>query len=103
RRRRRPRRLKPRPATTTVEGDQPGLRFASRMKIPMWTVSRSGTKKPGIKSQGKVVMRAELGSAKIKRAGPGEEITPNPTAAIKSASPTTFQLHRIGRAFAGRR
>ncbi len=44
-------------------------------------------------------MMAELGSAKIKRSGPGEEITPNPTAAIKSTSPITFQIHKIGRAF----
>ncbi len=71
--------------------------------MPMWTVSNSGTKKPGIKSQGKVVIMAELGSVKIKRAGPGEEVAPKPTAAIKSASPMTLQLHRIGRAFASRR
>jgi len=42
---------------------------------------------------------AELGSAKIKRAGPGEEITPNPTAAIRSAVPMMFQILTIARAF----
>jgi hypothetical protein len=46
-------------------------------------------------------MMAELGSAKIRRAGPGEEITPNPTAAIKSANPMIFQVHKIGRALVG--
>src|SRR5947207_15776009 len=45
-------------------------------------------------------MMAELGSARIKRAGPGEDITPNPTAAIKSTIPMIFQIHTIGRAFA---
>jgi len=48
-------------------------------------------------------MMAELGSAKINRCGPGEEITPNPTALIKSAIPMTFQIHIIDRTFVGRR
>jgi hypothetical protein len=37
---------------------------------------------------------AELGSAKIKRTGPGDDVAPKATAAIKSVMPMTFQVHR---------
>src|SRR5947207_15199202 len=62
-----------------------------------------GTKKPGIKSHGTVVMIAELGSAKMRRCGPGDEITPNPTAAIRSNAPIAFQIHIASGALLGRR
>ena len=41
---------------------------------------------------------AELGPAKKSRAGPGEEVAPKPTAAIKSIVPIIFQIQMIGRA-----
>src|SRR5207249_244933 len=65
--------------------------------------NRSGTTKPGISSQGKVVIIAALGSVKIRRCGPGDERTPSATAAIRSIAPITFQIHKISRAQSGRR
>ncbi len=69
--------------------------------MPMWTAKSSGTRKPGIKSQGNVVMMAALGSPKNKRTGPGEEVAPKKTASIKSNAPTMFQIHKIGRELSG--
>jgi hypothetical protein len=54
--------------------------------------SKLGTRKHGMMIHGNLVMIELPGASVNRRMGPGVEVAPNPTAAIRSMKPIRFQI-----------